>query len=285
MMGTYETNSPSCDYEGLREKKHSRNFTFSQKLDKDYPETDNHNIRTPNQNDVDSHSCISSNLRMNNLERRMENMEKMLRFYENMLKLKDEEKENEMKIDKNKINDLNNKIDLLESNIRNLNKVIQYQNDLITNRLNIIEKKLSQAYDNKCSLDDVYNEKLNDLEEMIKRNDIYVENMIDDKSSNLKVSFDMKIDEVLNLINDVGKLVKENELNLLETKETMRNNEHDGTDVGNVISNLKDKLGLIEYLVDEVSELKYKYENILKLYTEQTEEECKFIKKMLNTSS
>lgn len=225
---------------------------------------------------------IANDLRVSNLERRLENTEKMLKFYEEMLRLKEEEKKNEFRIDQNKVIELNKKVITLEEHIKFLNKRINEQNEILNEKTEGMEKKLGKFLETKNSIGDFYANKLGDLEALIKKNDILIESVIEEKLSHVQMNFDSKLEEMLNLINDIGKASEVNEFSITESKENIRMIQRDHLDFIKILSILKEKSDSLEFIMSQITELKNQYSKILHIYGEQSQEEDKFLQKILS---
>jgi hypothetical protein len=228
-----------------------------------------------------SPSSIASEIRISNLERRLDNTEKMLKFYEEMFRLKDEEKKNEFRIDLNRLNELGKKVICLEDSIKILAKRINDQTGLFDEKVIMVDKKIGKLVENRNSIGDFYANKLAEVESLIKKNDIFVENLIDEKVANINTTIDGKLEDLLNLINDMGKSTEQNEFNILESKENIRTIQSDHLDFIKILSILKEKCDSLDYVMSQITDLKGKYSKIMKIYGEHSKEEDKFLNKIL----
>ena len=245
----------------------------------------NSNINNVKDNNI-YESSITNELRISNLERRLENTEKILKFYDEMMRLKDEEKLNEIRIDKNKIAELTKKNNLLEENIKYVNKKISEQNDFFNEKLEFIEKKFSKFLDNKNSIGDYYASKLAEFENLYKTNEVFYETKIEEKVFSAQNNFDGKIEDVLNLINDLTQQIDKIDFNQIESRENIRNIQNEHVDFLKIVSILKEKANTLDYVMDQITDLKQRYNKLVNLYGEQPiEEDDKFFNKMLNENN
>jgi hypothetical protein len=226
-------------------------------------------------------TSIASEIRLSNLERRLENTEKMLKFYEEMLRLKEEEKKNDFRIDFNRLNDVTKKVNSLDEVIKVLGKRINDQTDLIDEKICLIDKKFGKFSETRNSMSDFYAGKLAEVESIIKKNDVFMENLIDEKIANVNSTFDTKLEDMLNLLNDIGKSSEQNEFNILESRENIRIIQSDHLDFIKILSILKEKSDSLDYIMSQITELKGKYSKIMKIYGENSKEEDKFLNKIL----
>lgn len=243
---------------------------------------------TKNSNEVeylqDYQSSIATDMRIGNLERRLDSTEKMLRFYEEMFRLKEEENKNLIRIDQNKIIELNKKIVSLEENIKFLNKKMIEQNEIINEKLEITDKKLEKFYEVKNSIGDFYANKFASIEGLIKKNDILVENLVDDKISHIQINIDGRLEEMLNLINDIAKSTENNEFSISESKENIRIVQSEHLDFIKILSILKQKSDGLDYIMSQIIDLKNQYAKLINKYDNNTIEEEKFLQKVLGVN-
>lgn len=216
---------------------------------------------------------ITQELRMSNLEKRMENMEKILHFYDEMMKLKDEEKVNEARIDKNKLNEISKKINLLEENHKFVNSKFKEISDNFDNKMENFEKKLMKILDSKNSLSEFYAKKLSDFEDIYKQTEIFFEAKMDEKLISLQKSYDNKLEDMLNLMNEFTLQLDKNEFNLLSNKENIKNVQNDHLDFLKIVSILKEKTNALDFVMDQITDLKFKYAKVLEIYGNQNQNE------------
>lgn len=241
-----------------------------------YSPNNHFNNSDNNNNNIVFESSIASELRLSNLERRLENTEKILHFYDEMMRLKEEERRNEVRIDKNKIAELTKKINLLEENIKFLNKKINEQGELFNDKIDLVEKKFVKFIDNKNSISEYYASKLAEFENLYKKSEAFFETKIDEKISGLQNNFDAKLEDVLNLINELTLQTDKNDFNVIESRESIRNIQNDHVDFLKIVTILKEKADTLDYIMEQITDLKQRYNKIINFYgVQQIEEEDK----------
>lgn len=245
------------------------------------------NSNNPNNNNNSPfESSITTELRVGNLERRLENTEKILHFYDEMLRLKDEERRNEVRIDKNKIAELTKKINLLEENQKFLNKRITEQSELLSEKISLIEKKFLKFLDNKNSIGEFYAGKLAEFESLYKKSETFFEAKMDEKILGMQNSFDAKLEDVLNLIHELTQQTDKNDFNVIESRESIRNIQNDHVDFLKIVTILKEKADTLDYVMEQITDLKQRYHKVLNLYgVQQQEEEDKAFNRMVNENN
>ena len=72
-------------------------------------------------------------------------------------------------------------------------------------------------------------------------------------------------------------------MKILESKEIIRNIQNDHIDFLKIVTILKEKTDTLDYLMDQISDLKKKYLKIIKIFNEESSEENKFLNKIFNT--
>ncbi len=228
---------------------------------------------------------VSSELRLINIERRLEKNEKLLNYFEEMLRLKDEEKRNDILMDKNIIKDLSKRVSNLEENITLILKKFNEFSDIFTAKIEKIEKLYRQSQDGKEKLNEFYANKLSELEGLLKKNEIIIDNKIEQNFIEFEKNVDVKIEDLLNLINEVTKMSEINEFQNLENKETVRMIQSDHIDFIKIVGILKEKTDSLEYVYKEITDLKQKYQNMLIMMGEQTQEDEKVLNHMFNAEN
>ena len=290
---------------------HQKGFSFqeSKKYPDYYPTNDNHpSSGATNKNDeayelknkmnkynlyelsnpVDSYN-VSSELRLVNMERRLEKNEKLLAYFEEMLRLKEDEKNNDIQIEKNIIKDLTKRVNNLEDNITIILKKFNEFSDIFTTKIEKIEKLYKQSKDGRDKISEFYATKLSELEGMLKKNEIIIDNKIEQSYIEFEKNIDMKMEEMLSLINDVTKISEGNEFQNIENKDTIRMIQSDHIDFIKIVGILKEKTDSLDYVYKEITDLKQKYQNMLIMVGEQVQEDDKviniYISSTLNPSS
>ena len=253
----------------------------------------------------------STTMRISVLEDRTKSLEKMLRLFEERLNIKEEEKLNELKnLESNVtlINKLNKKIKNLEKqliDITNQKKISDEQNEKkildLNDRIKTLEEQIKsnnekENNDNNINNDtnnndmnnNIVNEDesaniiLNDFNEMLKNNNLQMDEIIQEKIYNSNIDNENKINELLNLIHDINKILEENEnkINLINKNFTKFQN--DNINIIQMLSIQEEKINNIDFLNDEIHKLKIKI-NDLASYLDDKNEEEKFTKQFLNS--
>ena len=253
----------------------------------------------------------STTMRISVLEDRTKSLEKMLRLFEERLNIKEEEKLNELKnLESNVtlINKLNKKIKNLEKqliDITNQKKISDEQNEKkildLNDRLKTLEEQIksnnekenndnninndtnnNDMNNNMVNEDESANIILNDFNEMLKNNNLQMDEIIQEKIYNSNIDNENKINELLNLIHDINKILEENEnkINLINKNFTKFQN--DNINIIQMLSIQEEKINNIDFLNDEIHKLKIKI-NDLASYLDDKNEEEKFTKQFLNS--
>jgi len=253
----------------------------------------------------------STTMRISVLEDRTKSLEKMLRLFEERLNIKEEEKLNELKnLESNVtlINKLNKKIKNLEKqliDITNQKKISDEQNEKkildLNDRIKTLEEQIksnnekenndnninndtnnNDMNNNMVNEDESANIILNDFNEMLKNNNLQMDEIIQEKIYNSNIDNENKINELLNLIHDINKILEENEnkINLINKNFTKFQN--DNINIIQMLSIQEEKINNIDFLNDEINKLKIKI-NDLASYLDDKNEEEKFTKQFLNS--
>ena len=253
----------------------------------------------------------STTMRISVLEDRTKSLEKMLRLFEERLNIKEEDKLNELKnLESNVtlINKLNKKIKNLEKqliDITNQKKISDEQNEKkildLNDRIKTLEEQIksnnekenndnninndtnnNDMNNNMVNEDESANIILNDFNEMLKNNNLQMDEIIQEKIYNSNIDNENKINELLNLIHDINKILEENEnkINLINKNFTKFQN--DNINIIQMLSIQEEKINNIDFLNDEIHKLKIKI-NDLASYLDDKNEEEKFTKQFLNS--
>ena len=260
-------------------------------------------IKNINDNNIDNSSSkfynnnnlISSHMRMSNIESRLTTMEKMMKYFDELLHLKEEEKINNLNSLElssnipnnvnelmNKVNNLEKKLDLIQKQkqqseienekiIQNLTKKVEYLENLINSNYlhqhpktnNIDENNNLNENINNNNLNKVFtfdaSKEQNNMENKISEIDDIIKNKLNEIYSN------NKINEILNLIEDINKVSEDNEFNINEQNENIRKIQNDNLTLIKVVSVHSEKINSIDYILNELTNLKNKYFKLLSL--------------------
>ena len=244
-------------------------------------------------------------MRISVLEDRTKSLEKMLRLFEERINLKEEEKLNDMKnieSNSNLINKLNKKIKNLEKKLEDFmeqKKASDQKNEKIIYELTERIKFLEETKKNKNSeinvnMNNDLNEKdfslnekstniiMNDFNELIKNNNLQIDEFIQEKIYNYSVENENKINELLNLIQDMNKIVEENESKINLLNSNFNKFQNDNVNIIEMLSIQDEKINNIDFIIEEIKKLKISFNEITSNIEDKNEEE-KFAKEFLNS--
>ena len=242
-------------------------------------------------------NLISTQMRIGNIESRLTTMEKMMKYFDEFIHLKEEEKLNNLtslELSSNmpanvnelvmKINNLEKKLDLIQKQkqqsdlenkkiIQNLNNKIEFLESIINSSnysQNYINKKIPEE-------NDINNNQLNNftlnaekepksLEEKNLEIGEIIKNRLDEIYSN------NKINEILKLIEEINKIAEDNEFTINEHNENIRKIQNDNLTLIKVVAIHSEKINSIDYLLNEVTNLKNKYFKLLSFANTSNEE-------------
>ena len=241
-------------------------------------------------------------MRMSNIESRLNTMEKMMKYFDEFIHLKEEEKINNLsslEISTNipsYINDLISKVNKLEKElenikkqkeiseaentkiINNLNNKIQYLEDIINNnnRLTlgskainnniVLEKENENKKINLNLLLEQSNKEKDNKNNNIELFDELIQNKLNEIYDNNKIS------EMLYLIEDINKIAEDNEFNINEQNENIRKIQNDNLTLIKIVAVHSEKINNIDYILNELTNLKNKYFQILSVINNSNNE-------------
>ncbi len=246
-----------------------------------------------------SNNSVSTDLRIISLENRVETLEKMLKYLDEFIHLKEEEKNNDFQISNNEsINILNSQVQNLqkkidETKIEEMGKKIEIINNTlgIQNNSGINNNKRQNKNFNNFSSnvtfikekEKIINEKINEFNNIIKNNELVIDGLIKEKLSSNNFQIENKLNNILNVIEDLNKITEENEYSINEIKENFRKIQQDNIDVIKEMSIQAEKYNQIDFLIEQISQLKEKYGKLLNIFDSNENEEDKFIKQYLSS--
>lgn len=239
----------------------------------------------------------STTMRISVLEDRTKSLEKMLRLFEERINLKEEEKLAEIKnmeSSVNIINKLNKKIKNLEKQIQEIStqkQLIEEENkkkfDELYARIEVLEggknKKIMTINTNEdLNMKENSNIIFNDFNEMLKSNNMQLDEYIQEKIFNSNIENENKINELLNLIQDINKIVEENENKINMINSNFNKFQNDSVNIIQILSIQEERIKKIDFLIDEVKKLKIKFNEFVSSFEDKNEED-KFAKEFLNS--
>ena len=248
----------------------------------------------------DNSNGISSELRVASLECRVETLEKMVKFYDDLINLKNEERKNEFNISFNEtVGMLNSKIEQLEYKIEQIaqsnNVKIKEINDKIEHIYKVIEEnkvtndnatkssnKEKEVKVNFNESNEVLSNKISEIDAMINKNELMIENIVEEKLSAIRAENESKINEILTLIQDVNKFTEDHEFAITELRETVRGIQNENVDVIKVVSVQTEKIKQVDFVIDQITELKEKMSKLVTIFGDNQKEEEEFINNYLS---
>ena len=277
----YERRFKNQDNRPIKENQYSYYITDIKNSNENYS---GNNIPKLNTN---SSNLISTQMRMSNIESRLTTMEKMMKYFDEFIHLKEEEKMNNLnslELSSNipvnelilKINNLEKKLDLMQKQkqqsdienekiIKNLNDKIEFLEKLInTNNLsqNLINKNITQEnniYNN--NEEDNFTLNANNDNKILDKKNLEIEEIIKNKLD--EIYSNNKIKEILKLIEDINKVAEDNEFNINEQNENIRKIQNDNLTLIKVVAIHSEKINSIDYILNELTNLKNKYFKIV----------------------
>ena len=236
----------------------------------------------------------STNMRISVLEDRTNSLEKMLRIYEERINIKEEERLNDIKRMEsydNIISKLNKKIKNLENQINNMitqKKEAEEENDKIifdlTNRIFVLEEKLNQKNEkekNDIICEENSNNNFDNFKELIKNHNEQIEKYIQEKIYNTNIDNENKINELLNLIQDINKIIEDNENKINIMSSNFNEFQKDNINIIEMVSVQDEKFKKLDFMVQEFQKLKTMINDINSTLEDKNEEE-QFTKRYLS---
>ena len=277
----YERRFKNQDNRPIKENQYSYYITDIKNSNENYS---GNNIPKLNTN---SSNLISTQMRMSNIESRLTTMEKMMKYFDEFIHLKEEEKMNNLnslELSSNipvnelilKINNLEKKLDLMQKQkqqsdienekiIKNLNDKIEFLEKLInTNNLsqNLINKNIPQENNiNNNNEEDNFTLNANNDNKILDKKNLEIEEIIKNKLD--EIYSNNKIKEILKLIEDINKVAEDNEFNINEQNENIRKIQNDNLTLIKVVAIHSEKINSIDYILNELTNLKDKYFKIV----------------------
>jgi chromosome segregation ATPase len=265
-----------------------------------YEESQDENFKMNDKFNKNLIKINSTTMRISVLEDRTKSLEKMLRLFEERMNLKEEEKANDLKgieANSNLINKLNKKIKYLEKQLTDFiaqKQISDQENEKKIEKLNERIQFLETQIKNGQNANNDLNEKefslnekssniiMNDFNELIKSNNLQMDEFIQEKIYNSNVDNENKINELLNLIQEINKIVEENENQISLLNTNFNKFQNDNVNVIQMISIQEEKINSIDFVNEEIKKLKLKLNEFASYFEDKNEEE-KFTKEFLNS--
>ena len=268
-----------------------------------YDEKEERNLRLNDKYNKNHIKINSTTMRISVLEDRTKSLDKMQRLFEERLNLKEEEKLAEIKnieSSTNIINKLNKKLKNLEKQIKEItaqNQIKEEQNAKkiaeLTARVDFLEGKppknptIINTNEDLNVKDISLNDKSSnilmcDFNEILKNNNLQIDEYIQEKIYNSNIENENKINELLNLIQDINKIVEENENKINSLNLNFNKFQNDNVNIIQMISLQEEKIKNVDYMFEEIKKLKTKFNELASNYDDKNEED-KFTKAFLNS--
>ena len=279
------------DSSQIKEGKHTYYRTDINNKNENYANSNIPKLYTSDNN------LISNQMRMSNIESRLTTMEKMMKYFDEFIHLKEEEKINNLnslELSSNipsNVNEMMNKINNLEKKLALMQKQKQ-QSDIenekiiknLTNKIDFLEKlintqNLSQTniiknipQENIIDNNKSENFTLNAMNEqkILDKKNLEIEEIIKNKLD--EIYSNNKINEILHLIEEINKIAEDNEFNINEQNENIRKIQNDNLTLIKVVAVHSEKINSIDYILNELTNLKNKYFKLLNLTNNENEE-------------
>ena len=230
--------------------------------------THNSNKKVNNNNIYNNNN--TNKFRINNLEERILSIEKMLQYLDEFIHLKEEEKTNNHNNNSIIIEPLVAKINSLEYEIKNLKKEKEENKKTITelnNKIACLEKKMDN-YNYSGMQDIIYslsdkekklNMLINDFSDLSKDANKMINSKMNEKINEFNIFNENRINELLLLIQDINKIIEENEIKVNKVNESIHTVEKDNLNIIKVISIQEQKLNSFDLIINEINNIKEKF--------------------------
>ena len=218
----------------------------------------------------------SNRYRINNLEERIFSLEKMLQYLDEFIHLREEEKNNNQ--DKRTLEPLMKKINGLEKEIKHLRKEREENKKTImelSNKIINLEKQMDNYKCNNNMQDIIYslsdkekklNLLINDFSDMTKDTNKIINNKMDEKINEFNIFNENRINELLILIQDINKIIEENEIKINKVNDNLQSIQKDNLNIIKIISIQEQKLNNFDLIYNEINNIKEKYYLLLNDY-------------------
>ena len=108
-----------------------------------------------------------------------------------------------------------------------------------------------------------------------------IDNIYENKLNNMSILNDNKINEILNVIQDLNKITEENEFSINELKENFRKIQTDNINLIKNLQIIKEKNKQIDYILEQITNIKNSFSKVLNIYENNYNEEENFIENYL----
>ena len=238
--------------------------------------------RTTSYRDLETNENSTNNIyRMNNLENRISSLEKMLQYLDEFIHLKEEEKDNVSQSNL-MINQLNIKIKLLEKEIRLLHKEKEENKETISelsNKIISLEKQINNYnYNNMQDIifslsnkEKKLNMLMDDFQNLNKNTDFIINNKLEEKINEFNIFNENKIGELLELIQNINKIIEQNDFKMIKFNENLQNIQKDNLNLVKILSIQEQKFNNFELINNEINSIKEKIRILIEDYNNKLE--------------
>jgi hypothetical protein len=181
-----------------------------------------------------------------------------------------------MSIFNSRIENIEKKIDQLHHNQAQIYQELMEKIDSISTNE---KEKVNEQHENNVNVGNK-NEEIK-LDSLMYKNELLVNNLVDDKISMLNSQNEKRINDILTIIQDLNKISDENEYEINELKESVRNIQTENVDVIKVVSVHTEKTKQIDFIVEQISELKEKFTKLMIIFGDNQKEEEDFLQNYL----
>lgn len=248
----------------------------------DYYSDDDYTQPMQNQKYSTNNVVSSSSMRLSVLEDKTKSLEKMIRLFEERLTIKEEQKLNDMKNSESSltiINNLNKKVIYLEKQLNDFitqKNISDRENQEIISNLNkkilSLESQIKNQNSDKKNENNETKNYREEIENIIMNNNEQFGEMIKEQMYNMNMQNENKVNELLNLIQDVNKLFEETENDVNQLKNNYNKIQCDNLNLIRSLSIQSEKLKNIDFILQEVKLLKIKFNEFSIINPEKEED-------------
>ena len=248
----------------------------------DYYSDDDYTQPMQNQKYSTNNVVSSSSMRLSVLEDKTKSLEKMIRLFEERLTIKEEQKLNDMKNSESSltiINNLNKKVIYLEKQLNDFitqKNISDRENQEIISNLNkkilSLESQIKNQNSDKKNENNETKNYREEIENIIMNNNEQFGEMIKEQMYNMNMQNENKVNELLNLIQDVNKLFEETENDVNQLKNNYNKLQCDNLNLIRSLSIQSEKLKNIDFILQEVKLLKIKFNEFSIINPEKEED-------------
>ena len=180
------------------------------------------------------------------------------------------------------INQLNTKIKILENEIKILHKENKENKETISelnNKIINLEKQINNY--NYNSMQDIIfslsnkEKKLNmlmdDFQNLNKNTDFIINNKLEEKINEFNIFNENKINELIELIQNINKIIEQNNFKIIKFNENLQNIQKDNLNLVKIISVQEQKFNSFDLINNEINSIKEKIRILIDNYNNKLE--------------